>query len=256
MKLPKLIPATLTASLLGLAMSVSAATNYPTTMAAPWSSGMTPWSGGFSPWSMGGNPWSGGFSPWSMGASPWSGGFSPWSMGGNPWSGGGYPWGGNGWNSSIWPWAGNYGGNSWMPWSNGSSFFGGRRNNDDWVTSMFLMNSMNNQQAWNPAMFPPAYPYQAPMATQQSLPMLTYPQMQPSAPQSQSSNTSPGPAQNSATTPVPSFPAASSGFSPFAAPSSSTTSVTTPTSTQQPAMPAPAINPPSQGLVFPDGSRY
>ncbi|HPY39226.1 MAG TPA: hypothetical protein PLM98_01805, partial [Thiolinea sp.] len=228
----------------------------------PMSSGMgMPWSSGFSPWNMGGSPWSSGFSPWSMGSSPWSSGFSPWSMGGNN-----SPWGGNGWNSSMWPWGsggGNsWGGNSWMPWSNNSNFLG-RRNNNDWVTSMFLMNSLNNQQPWNMGMMP-NYPYQAPIWNQgmpaaQQLPQaLAYPPVPAQLPNLVYPTQPPGPILDSGTTTESSnFPAASSSFSPFL---ESAQPITKPDTlpTQPGAAPEPTThpNPATKTLVFPDGSRF
>ncbi|TXH67570.1 MAG: hypothetical protein E6Q83_17435 [Thiothrix sp.] len=229
-------------------------------MAAPVNT-LSPWSSGFSPWSMGSSPWSSGFSPWGMGSSPWSSGFSPWSMGGSPWSTSFTPWNGNNgsasmlpWSSGFSPWGGNnwgnaWGNNAWLPWSNGSNFFG-RRNNNDWVTSMFLMNSIDQQQPWNAGMLP-NYPYQAPSWQQvpmqqvapngfyQAAPVMTYPHQ----------------SQTVQTPPPSNFPETSSKFSPFLQanpPSSSGASIPSQSSvsTEQP---APIT---SKTLVFPDGSRF
>ncbi|MFZ1568495.1 MAG: hypothetical protein WAT29_06740 [Thiolinea sp.] len=236
----------------------------------PMSGGMgMPGSLGFSPWSMGSNPWSSGFSPWSMGgASPWSSGVSPWNMGANsPWSGG------NGWNSSMWPWGSNgsggnaWGNNAWMPWSNNSGF-SGRRNNNDWVSSMFLMNSLNNQNNQQPwAMgLPTNYPYQTPVWNQglttppsQPLPAMIYPQSQ--APSSMPSMANPNPVASQstqATTESLNFPPPSSSFSPFMsqpAPAPSTVVNPKPAEAQS-VLPMPNPRPQGKTLVFPDGSQF
>lgn len=231
----------------------------------PWSSGFSPmnmgsnpWSSGFSPMSMGMNPWSAGFSPMIMGSNPWSSGFSPFNMGNNPWSAGSSPWSGG--NSSIWPWGNNLGGgnawgnNAWMPWM-GSSGASGRRNNGDWVTSMFLMNSLNNQQPWSMGM-PPNYPYQPPawsqgvMPTPQSQPMLSYPQ-QPALPNAMTSM----PQQSmQPTVGLSNFPNTTSSFSPFMTPS---TAETLNSATIQQPNPASANPIPTRKtVVFPDGSQF
>lgn len=233
----------------------------------PMTSGMgMPGAAGFSPWSMGGaSPWSSGFSPWSMGggSNPWSSGFSPWNMGGNS------PWNGNGWNSSMWPWGNNgsggnsWGNNSWMPWSNNSSFLGRRNNNNDWVTSMFLMNSLNNQQPAGMGM-PPSYPYQAPSWNQGFVPpavqppqAITYPQL--AAPTQLPNAINPMVGQVAPAASSMNFPPSSSSFSPFlndpVAPASGTTDATV-SAGQQPIAPLPQVQAPGKTLVFPDGTSF
>lgn len=256
-------------SALSVALSISLLSFATPLVAAPVNTLGTPWSSGFSPWSMGTNPWSSGLSPWSMGTNPWSSGFSPWrSMGGNsPWSSGFNPWGGNAWNSSVWPWAngsgwGNsWGSNSWMPWSSGSNFFG-RRNNDDWVRSMFLMNSLNNQQPWAMGAMP-GYNYQAP-AWQQNIPMpmqsapnmMAYPQ--PALPLQTPQIPSPSlePSTQPPVVESNNFPATSSSFSPFL---DSPAPANDPLPSAKPALPEPSLpssKPTDKVLVFPDGSRF
>ena len=264
MKLLAIMPATIIASLLSFGSPSSAAWNdipygaYNGMGFNPMAGGMgMPGASGFSPWNMGSNPWSSGFSPWSMGgASPWSSGFSPWNMGGNsPWNGG------NGWNSSMWPW----GNNVWMPWSNNSGF-SGRRNNNDWASSMFLMNSLNNQnnqQPWGMGM-PPSYPYQTPMWDQglmtpalQPLPAMTYPQSQ--APISMPSRADSNPVANQSTqttTESINFPPASSSFSPFMSQPAPSTAVNPKPAEAQTVPPTPNPRPSGKTLVFPDGSQF
>lgn len=250
MKRLAIIPTTLAISLLSLALPLSAATNQ-----LPFNNmGLNPMSGGM------GMPWSSGFSPWSMGGNPGSSSFSPWSMGGAPWSSGASPWGGNGWNSSLWPWSGSgwgnsSGNNSWMPWSNGSSFFGRQNNNNDWLTTMLLMNSLNNQQQPLNMGLMPNYPSQA-SVWNQSLPAqqpqtLFYPQLQ--APQQIPNMANPAVGQHpQSATAVVNFPAASSSFSPFIEPSTSENSASTTQS--NPTSPNP--KPPAKTLVFPDGTTF
>ncbi|MFM2317465.1 MAG: hypothetical protein RLZZ215_86 [Pseudomonadota bacterium] len=221
---------------------------------SPWSMGSTPWSSGFSPWSMGSNPWSSGFSPWSMGSNPWSSGFSPWSMGASP-------WGGNGWNSSIWPWSGaswgnnSWGNPSWIPWSNHTNGFG-RRNNNDWVTGMLLMNTLNNQAPFGTAWLP-IYPMQGStyqnLSTQQPQ-TLFYPQPPMINQAIPRPNTTNEQMMQPATV---GFPATDSSFSPFIEPSHSN-----PSPTSLPILPSsvdassPDPKPQAKTWVFPDGSRY
>ena len=232
---------------------------------SPWSMGGMPGGSSFSPWSMGGMPGGSGFSPWSMGGMPGGSSFSPWSMGGipggssfSPWNMGNSPWGGNGWNSSIWPWSGSGIGNSWgnptwMPWSNNSGLFG-RRNNDDWITRMFLSNALNQQAPINRGLIP-NYPAQG-SAVGQSLPAqqpqtVFYPQSP-----SQLSNTPSITSEPAGQPTAVGFPAASSSFSPFIEPSPSDRPVTNPAIVPMPSSPYSDSKPQAKTWVFPDGSRY
>ena len=264
-KLSTRLQVVLAVSLLSLAAPSLSAWNNQGSM--PWSSGFSPWNmggmpggSGFSPWSMGGMPGGSGFSPWSMGGMPGGSGFSPWNMGGMPGGSGFSPWGGNGWNSSVWPWSGSglgnsWGNNTWMPWSNNSSFLG-RRNNDDWITRMFLINALNQQAPINSGLMP-NYPAQGFIGSQ-SLPAqqpqtLFYPQAQSL---NQPSNTPTAVREQDIQPSAVGFPAASSSFSPFIESSPSNRPATNP-----PMMPTPSSlnadsKPQAKTWVFPDGSRY
>lgn len=222
--------------------------------------GSMPWSSGFSPWNMGGMPGGSGFSPWSMGGMPGGSVFSPWSMGGMPGGSGFSPWGGNGWNSSVWPWSGSglgnsWGNNTWMPWSNNSSFLG-RRNNDDWITRMFLINALNQQAPINSGLMP-NYPAQGFIGSQ-SLPAqqpqtLFYPQAQSL---NQPSNTPTAVREQDIQPSAVGFPAASSSFSPFIESSPSNRPATNPPMMPTPSSPNADSKPQAKTWVFPDGSRY
>ena len=222
---------------------------------SPWGGmGSMPWGGSSSsmPWNMGGMPWGGNSSsPWSMGGMPWGGNSSsPWNMGGMPWGG----------NSSSMPW--NMGG---MPWGNNWDSNNRKRNND-WATTLFLLDSLNQQQSPQqffgmPNMGLPSpgagsqpYGYGTGLQPQQPNWQMQQPRMmQPAAP---AIPANPYPAGMMPQPVMPARPAFVPGnqhpirpFSPFG--------VDAPVAPSQPPVAPVAPLPPAvKTLQFPDGSSY
>ncbi len=199
-------------------------------------SSMSPGMNSFSPLGMGGmSPLGYGMNPYTgysgMGNS-WGNNFSPWNSFGSgangiPWNMNSMPWG-SGNNSGIMPW----------DFFNGSNYNNSRRNNNDWVGNMFLLEALNGNQLGAGLLPPfsangingmPAYApvYTAPAGQVFTAPVIpTQPPQQPAVPAGQLS---------------PQPPVAPQNFNPFAR--------------VAPQPPAPAM-PLRQELVFPDGSRF